>query len=66
MEILYPTRCTSEYAALETELDGFRILLNDCTVANAAMSTIGELAEHRATDTTTNAALREGSRRSGV
>jgi predicted nucleic acid-binding protein len=46
MEILYSARSTSEYAALETELDGFRILRNDRAVADAAMSAIGELAEH--------------------
>lgn len=36
----------SEYVALETELDGFRILRNDRAVADAAMRAIGELAEH--------------------
>jgi predicted nucleic acid-binding protein len=46
MEILYSARSTSEYVALETELDGFRILRNDRAVADAAMSAIGELAEH--------------------
>ena len=46
MEILYSARNTSEYVALETELDGFRILRNDRAVADAAMSAIGELAEH--------------------
>jgi predicted nucleic acid-binding protein len=34
----------SRYIALETELDALRILRNDRAVA--AMSTIGELAEH--------------------
>jgi predicted nucleic acid-binding protein len=45
MEILYSARSTSEYVALETELDALRILRNDRAVANAAMSAIGELAE---------------------
>jgi predicted nucleic acid-binding protein len=40
MEILYSARSTSEYIALETELDGFRILRNDRAVADAAMSAI--------------------------
>jgi predicted nucleic acid-binding protein len=46
MEILYSARSTSEYAAVETELDALRILRNDRAVADAAMSAIGELAEH--------------------
>jgi predicted nucleic acid-binding protein len=46
MEILYSARSTSEYAAVETELDGFRILRNDRAVADAAMSAVSELAEH--------------------
>jgi len=46
MEILYSARGTSEYIALETELDALRILRNDRAVADAAMSAIGELAEH--------------------
>jgi predicted nucleic acid-binding protein len=46
MEILYSARSTSEYVSLEIELDGFRILRNDRAVADAAMSAIGELAEH--------------------
>jgi predicted nucleic acid-binding protein len=46
MEILYSARSTSEYVALETDLDGFRILRNDRAVADAAMSALGELAEH--------------------
>jgi predicted nucleic acid-binding protein len=46
MEILYSARSASEYTAVETELDGFRILRNDRAVADAAMSAIGELAEH--------------------
>ena len=45
MEILYSARSTSEFIALETELDGFRILRNDRAVTDAAMSAIGELAE---------------------
>jgi predicted nucleic acid-binding protein len=45
MEILYSTHSTSEYTAVETELDGFRILRNDRAVADAAMSAVGELAE---------------------
>lgn len=46
MEILYSARSTSEYIVLETELDALRILRNDRAVADAAMSVIGELAEH--------------------
>jgi len=46
MEILYSARSTSEYTAVEAELDGFRILRNDRAVVDAAMSAIGELAEH--------------------
>lgn len=46
MEILYSARSTSEYVALVTELDGFRIVRNDRAVADAAMSAIDELAEH--------------------
>jgi hypothetical protein len=46
MEILYSARSTSEYIALETELDALRILRNDRAVADAAMSAIGELAAH--------------------
>jgi predicted nucleic acid-binding protein len=45
MEILYSARSTSEYTAVETGLDGFRILRNDRAVADAAMSAVGELAE---------------------
>jgi predicted nucleic acid-binding protein len=37
MEILYSARSTSEYIALETELDALRILRNDRAVANAAI-----------------------------
>jgi len=46
MEILYSARNTSEYVALETELDGFRILRNESRRRRRAMSAIGELAEH--------------------
>ena len=46
MEILYSARSSVEYVAFEMELDGFRILRNDRAVADAAMSAIGELAEH--------------------
>jgi hypothetical protein len=38
MEILYSARSTSEYTALETELDALRILRNDRAVVDAAMS----------------------------
>lgn len=46
MEILYSARSTSEYIALEAELDALRILRDDRAIADAAMSVIGELAEH--------------------
>ncbi len=46
MEILYSSRSTHEYVALESELDALRILRNDRAVADAAMRAIGELAEH--------------------
>jgi predicted nucleic acid-binding protein len=46
MEILYSARNSTEYIAFETELDGFRILRNDRAVTDAAMSAIGELAQH--------------------
>ena len=46
MEILYSARSTSEYVALETELDALRIVRNDRSVTDAAMRAIGELAEH--------------------
>jgi predicted nucleic acid-binding protein len=46
MEILYSARSSAEYIAFEMELDGFRVLRNDRAVADAAMSAIGELAEH--------------------
>ena len=45
MEILYSARSSSEYVALEMELDALRILRNDRAVANAAMRALGELAE---------------------
>lgn len=45
MEILYSARSTTEYTAVETELDGFRILRNDRAVTDAAMSAISELAQ---------------------
>jgi predicted nucleic acid-binding protein len=44
--LVYSARSTSEYTAVETELDGFRILRNDRAVADAAMSAVSELAEH--------------------
>jgi len=46
MEILYSARTSSEYAALERELDALRILRNDRAVADAAMSALRELAGH--------------------
>lgn len=46
MEILYSARSSTEYAAIESELDALRILRNDRAVANAAMATLGQLAEH--------------------
>jgi predicted nucleic acid-binding protein len=45
MEILYSARSSSEYVALETELDALRIVRNDRAVADAAMYALGELAE---------------------
>jgi predicted nucleic acid-binding protein len=44
MEILYSTRSTSEYTAVETELDGFRILRNDRALADAPIAAAA--AEH--------------------
>jgi predicted nucleic acid-binding protein len=35
----------TEYTAVETELDGFRVLRNDRAVTDAAMSALGELAQ---------------------
>ena len=46
MEILYSARSSSEYVALELELDALRILRNDRAVADAAMSALSELAGH--------------------
>jgi predicted nucleic acid-binding protein len=45
MEILYSARSSTEYVAIESELDALRILRNDRAVADAAMSALGELAE---------------------
>lgn len=44
MEILYSARTSSEYVALEAELDALRILRNDRAVADAATGAIRELA----------------------
>ena len=44
MEILYSARTSSEFAALERELDALRILRNDRAVADAAMGALRELA----------------------
>ncbi len=46
MEILYSARTSSEYVALELELDALRILRNDRAVPDAAMSALAELAAH--------------------
>ena len=46
MEILYSARTSSEYVALELELDALRILRNDRSVTDAAMSALAELARH--------------------
>lgn len=46
MEILYSARSSTEYLALETELDALRILRNDRAVADTAMNAIGQLAAH--------------------
>jgi len=46
MEILYSARTSSEYLALELELDALRILRNDRAVADAAMSALAVLAAH--------------------
>lgn len=48
MEILYSARTSSEYAALERELDALRILRNDRAVADAAMSAYRDLAQRGA------------------
>ncbi len=45
MEILYSARSSSEFVALETELDALRIVRNDRAVTDAAMYALGELAE---------------------
>lgn len=45
MEIIYSARSATEYATVEAELDGFRILRNDRAVTDAAMSALGELAQ---------------------
>ena len=47
MEILYSARTSSEFAALERELDALRVLRNDRAVTDAAMSAYRELAGHR-------------------
>jgi predicted nucleic acid-binding protein len=44
MEILYSARTSSEYAALEAELDALRALRNDRAVADAATGAMRELA----------------------
>lgn len=46
MEVLYSARSGSEYIELEADLDALRILRSDRAVTDAAMSAIGELAEH--------------------
>ena len=47
MEILYSARTSSEFVALESELDALRILRSDRAVADAAMTPLGELAPRR-------------------
>jgi predicted nucleic acid-binding protein len=47
MEILVSARSSSEFAALERELDALRVLRNDRAVTDAAMSAYRELAGHR-------------------
>lgn len=44
MEILYSARTSTEYLALEAELDALRIVRNDRAVADAAMRALSELA----------------------
>jgi predicted nucleic acid-binding protein len=44
MEILYSARTSSEYVALEAELDALRVLRDDRAVANAAIAAMRELA----------------------
>lgn len=46
MEILYSARTSTEFVALESELDALRILRNDRAVTDAAAAAIRELA-HR-------------------
>ncbi|HET7485783.1 MAG TPA: PIN domain-containing protein [Solirubrobacterales bacterium] len=45
MEILYSARSSTEYIAIESELDALRILRNDRAVTDVAMGALGELAE---------------------
>jgi predicted nucleic acid-binding protein len=47
MEILVSARSSSEFAALERELDALRVLRNDRAVTDAAMSAYRELAGDR-------------------
>jgi predicted nucleic acid-binding protein len=44
MEILYSSRTSGEYVALEAELDALRALRNDRAVADAAIGAMRELA----------------------
>jgi predicted nucleic acid-binding protein len=44
MEILYSARTSSEYVALEAELNALRVLRDDRAVANAAIAAMRELA----------------------
>lgn len=44
LEILYSARTSAEYASVEEQLDGFRILRNDRAVADAATAALRELA----------------------
>lgn len=46
MEILYSARSSTEFIALESELDALRIVRNDRAVADAAMRAVAELAVH--------------------
>lgn len=46
MEVLYSSRTSAEYVALEAELDALRIVRNDRAVADAAMRALSELAQH--------------------
>lgn len=45
MEIPYSARTSSEFIALESELDALRILRNDRAVADTAIGALGELAQ---------------------